>query len=97
MFCNTEGERLADGNLGIKYDLDYTVMDDEMDEQENADKLAFEKLLDQEAIDKALEGVPKEHRAYAYEAEVKRQIEVMKKKIDDILAAEKTDAPSDKS
>ncbi|MBR6060374.1 MAG: hypothetical protein IKP58_19565 [Victivallales bacterium] len=85
MFYNTSGERLEDGNLGIKYELDYTVMDDEIDEQKENDRLAWEKLLDQEALAKALEGVPEEHQVYAYEAEVKRQIDALKQKYNDLL------------
>ena len=97
LFRNSMGERSEDGKLTYKYKLDYTVIDDELDEQENADELAWKKFLDQDAIAKALEGVPEEHQQYAYNAEVKRQIDAMRKRIDEMLAEEKSDAPSGKS
>lgn len=97
LFNNSLGERSEDGKLTIKYILDYTVIDDELDEIEEENKRAWEQYLDQDAIARALEGVPKEHQPYAYEAEVKRQIDAMKKKINELQATDKADAPSDKS
>ena len=96
LICKTEGQRKEDGELFVNFKFDYTVMDDELDEQETKenDDIDWNKILDQEAIARALEGVPEELKEYAYEAEVKRQIEVLRKRFDDILAEADKDAAS---
>ena len=92
---NSETQREEDGELSFSFDFDYTVMDDELDELEaKKDDFSWEDLLDQDAIDKALEGIPPEFQRAAYEHEVNRQLNEMKKRFDDLLKDEKDDEAS---
>ena len=69
---DTEVEREEDGELSFSFSFDYSVMDDELDELEAEDDFNMDDLLDQDAIDKALEGIPPEFQKAAYDHEVNR-------------------------
>ena len=95
---DTYVERDQNGEFQIGFRFDFTVMDDELDalEAKNND-FSWEDLLDQDAIDRALEGIPPEFKRAAYDHEVNRQINEMKKKLEDILKAEKLEGNSDEA
>ena len=99
LICDTETQREEDGEMSFAFDFDYSVMDDELAELEAKDDDDFhlDDWLDQKAIDKALEGVPPEFQKAAYDHEVKRQINEMKKRFDDLLKAEKDGESSPES
>ena len=94
-----ETQRDENGELTYSFDFDYSVMDDGLDafEAEDDDDFDLDDWLDQKAIDKALEGVPPEFQKAAYDHEVKRQINEMKKRFDDLLKAEKDGESSPES
>ena len=94
LICNTETQREEDGELSFTFEFDYTVMDDELDELEAQDDFNIDEILDQDAIDKALEGIPPEFQKAAYDHEVSRQLNEMKKRFDDLLKDEKDDEAS---
>ncbi len=77
-----ETQRDENGELTYSFDFDYSVMDDGLDAFEAADDDDFhlDDWLDQKAIDNALEGIPPEFQKAAYDHEVKRQINEMKKR-----------------
>ena len=74
-------------------------MDEGLDalEAEDDDDFDLDEWLDQKAIDKALEGIPPEFQKAAYDHEVKRQINEMKKRFDDLLKTEKDGESSPES
>ena len=94
-----ETQRDENGELTYSFDFDYSVMDDGLDafEAEDDDDFDLDDWLDQKAIDKALEGVPPEFQKAAYDHEVKRQINEMKKRFDDLLKTEKDGESSPES
>ena len=94
-----ETQRDENGELTYSFDFDYSVMDDGLDafEAEDDDDFDLDDWLDQKAIDKALEGIPPEFQKAAYDHEVNRQINEMKKRFDDLLKAEKDGESSPES
>ena len=94
-----ETQRDENGELTYSFDFDYSVMDDGLDafEAANDDDFDLDDWLDQKAIDKALEGIPPEFQKAAYDHEVNRQINEMKKRFDDLLKAEKDGESSPES
>ena len=94
-----ETQRDENGELTYSFDFDYSVMDDGLDafEAEDDDDFHLDDWLDQKAIDKALEGIPPEFQKAAYDHEVNRQINEMKKRFDDLLKAEKDGESSPES
>ena len=99
LVCDTETQREEDGELTYSFDFDYSVMDDGLDEfeAEDDDDFNLDDWLDQKAIDKALEGIPPEFQKAAYDHEVNRQLNEMKKRFDDLLKAEKDGESSPES
>jgi hypothetical protein len=96
---DTETQRDENGELTYSFDFDYSVMDDGLDAFEAADDddSNLDDWLDQKAIDKALEGIPPEFQKAAYDHEVNRQLNEMKKRFDDLLKAEKDGESSPES
>ncbi len=80
MIKNAKGVRAQDGKYQVSFFSDYTVMDDELDELEEMDernRFDPSRMLNQEEIDKALDGIPPEFQQAAYEHEVKRQARII--------------------
>ena len=94
-----ETQRDENGELTYSFDFDYSVMDDGLDafEAEDDDDFDLDEWLDQKAIDKALEGIPPEFQKAAYDHEVNRQLNEMKKRFDDLLKTEKDGESSPES